>query len=102
MGPTYDGTFMTHIGLADCLIYMKFGNIYLLDIMHSPLQQNNDLPLLSGQKDCSYLLTENTIYNQIGFGWAEGFLLPLSRSDCFTTFLHLFYCNPRDSAYIFY
>ena len=73
MGPTYADTFMILIGFADCLIYMKFGNIYLLDFMHSPLQGNNDLPALAKRIALTHCLTENTIYNKIGFGWAKGF-----------------------------
>ena len=67
MGPSYDDTFMIHIGLADCLIYMKFGNIYLLDFMHSPLQRNNDLPALWPEgllllTDRKYNLQSNRIW----------------------------------------
>ena len=76
MGPTYADTFMILIGFADCLIYMKFGNIYLLDFMHSPLQGNNDLPALAKRIALTHCLTENTIYNKIGFGWSKGFYYP--------------------------
>ena len=76
MGPTYDDTIMIHIGLADCLIYMKFGKINLLDFMHSSLQRNNDLPALAKRIALTHYLTQNTIYNKIGFGWAKGFYYP--------------------------